>query len=183
MTPVGEKEIETQRRVVALFRDGLGYRYLGDWRDRDGNRNVESRILASFLKRGGHTANVIAKAIAKLDQAAALGAHELARIRETALQPRRGRLGRWEERLEVQLRAQVDVALCHLASDAGLRRSEAARLEWSDFTEWDDGSGRLRIAPSKGHDEQVVYITPFATAYLRDLRMMQGVLDDGAPWI
>ncbi len=73
MTPVGEKEIETQRRVVALFRDGLGYRYLGDWRDRDGNRNVESRILASFLERGGHSANLIAKAVAKLDQAAALG--------------------------------------------------------------------------------------------------------------
>jgi len=73
MTSVGEKEIETQRRVVALFRDGLGYRYLGDWRDRDGNRSVESRILASFLKRGGHSANLIAKAVAKLDQAAALG--------------------------------------------------------------------------------------------------------------
>ena len=114
-------------------------------------------------------------------QAAALGAHELARIRETALQPRRGRLGRWEERLEVQLRAQVDIALCHLASDAGLRRAEAARLEWSDYTEWDDGSGRLRIAPSKGHDEQVVYITPTAAAYLYDLRMMQEVLDEGAP--
>ncbi len=73
MTPVGEKEIETQRRVVALFRDGLGYRYLGDWRDRDGNRNVESRILTSFLERGGHSANLIAKTVAKLDQAAALG--------------------------------------------------------------------------------------------------------------
>ncbi len=94
-------------------------------------------------------------------QAAALGAHELAQIRATALKPRRGRLGRWEERLEVQLRAQVDVALCHLASDAG--------------------SGRLRIAPSKGHEEQVGYITPLATAYLRDLRTMQAVLDDGAP--
>ena len=73
MTPVGEREIKTQRRVVALFRDGLGYRYLGDWRERDGNRNVESRILASFLKRGGHSANLIAKAVAKLNQAAALG--------------------------------------------------------------------------------------------------------------
>ena len=114
-------------------------------------------------------------------QAAALGEHELAQIRATALNPRRGRLGRWEERLEVQLRAQVDVALCHLASDAGLRRSEAARLQWPDFTEWDDGSGRLRIAPSKGHDEQVVYITPFAAAYLRDLRMMQEVLDEWRP--
>ncbi|MDE0071915.1 MAG: hypothetical protein OXO48_19540 [Caldilineaceae bacterium] len=42
-------------------------------------------------------------------------------------------------------------------------------------------SGRLLVAPSKGHDEQVVYITPFAVASLRDLRMMQEVLDDGAP--
>ncbi len=60
-------------------------------------------------------------------------------------------------------------------------RAQAARLEWSDFTEWDDGSGRLRIAPSKGHDEQVVYITPSTAIYLRELRMMRGVLDDGAP--
>ena len=73
MTPVGELEIKTQRRVIALFRDGLGYRYLGDWRDRDDNHSVESRILTSFLKRGGHSPNLIAKALAKLEQAAALG--------------------------------------------------------------------------------------------------------------
>jgi len=114
-------------------------------------------------------------------QAAALGDSELEQIRATALQPRRGRLGRWEERVEVQLRAQVDVALCQLASDAGLRRSEASRLTWDDYEEWPDGSGRLRIAPSKGAtDEQVVYVTPAAAWALRDLRMMQGVLDSGA---
>ena len=73
MTPVGELEIKTQRRVIALLQDGLGYRYLGDWRDRDHNRNVESRILTSFLERGGHSANLIAKALAKLEQATALG--------------------------------------------------------------------------------------------------------------
>ena len=73
MTPVGELEIRTQKRVVTLFRDGLGYRYLGDWRDRDGNRNVESRILTSFLKRAGHSPDLIGKALAKLGQAAALG--------------------------------------------------------------------------------------------------------------
>ena len=73
MTSVGELEIKTQRRVIALFRDDLGYRYLGDWRDRDNNRNVESRILTRFLKRGGHSANLIAKALGRLEQAAALG--------------------------------------------------------------------------------------------------------------
>jgi len=28
---VGKPERETQRRVIALFRDELGYRFLGDW--------------------------------------------------------------------------------------------------------------------------------------------------------
>ena len=34
MTAVGELEAGAQRRVIALFRDRLGYEYLGDWRDR-----------------------------------------------------------------------------------------------------------------------------------------------------
>jgi hypothetical protein len=35
MTIVGQPERVTQDRVVALFRDELGYRYLGDRTDRD----------------------------------------------------------------------------------------------------------------------------------------------------
>ena len=73
MTPVGELERKTQRRVVALFRDSLGYRYLGDWRDRDENRNVESRVLTRFLRRGGHSPSLIEKALAKLEQAVGIG--------------------------------------------------------------------------------------------------------------
>ena len=34
MSPVGEREIRTQRRVAAFFRDALGYAHLGDRRDR-----------------------------------------------------------------------------------------------------------------------------------------------------
>ncbi len=30
MTPVGAFEITSQRRVIALFRGGVGYRHLGD---------------------------------------------------------------------------------------------------------------------------------------------------------
>ena len=40
MTPVGQIEKKTQRRVVKLFRDTLDYDYLGDWTDREGNRNI-----------------------------------------------------------------------------------------------------------------------------------------------
>ena len=38
---VGQSERATQNRVIALFRDVLRYRYLGDWTDRAGNSNIE----------------------------------------------------------------------------------------------------------------------------------------------
>ena len=42
---VGQPERATQDRVIALFRDELHYRYLGDWTDRDGNSNIEEGML------------------------------------------------------------------------------------------------------------------------------------------
>ena len=41
MSAVGQIEKMTQKRVVNLFRDTLGYDYLGNWKDREGNRNIE----------------------------------------------------------------------------------------------------------------------------------------------
>jgi hypothetical protein len=41
MNSIGQAERTTQNRVIALFRDELGYRFLGDWTDRDGNSNIE----------------------------------------------------------------------------------------------------------------------------------------------
>ena len=37
MSRVGQPERATQDRVIALLRDELGWRYLGDWSDRSGN--------------------------------------------------------------------------------------------------------------------------------------------------
>jgi hypothetical protein len=54
MTLIGQPERATQDRVIALLRDELGYRYLGDWRDRDGNSNVEEGLLSAWLSRRGH---------------------------------------------------------------------------------------------------------------------------------
>jgi type I restriction enzyme, R subunit len=61
--PIGQPERTTQNRVIALFRDELGYRYLGDWTDREGNSNIEEGLLTPFLTKGGYTAAQISKAI------------------------------------------------------------------------------------------------------------------------
>ena len=54
MKAVGEREIRTQRRVVAFLREALGYGYLGHWQDRAGNRNVEEDLIRDRLERQGH---------------------------------------------------------------------------------------------------------------------------------
>ena len=73
MTTVGALEIQTQRRVIAHFRDHLGYTLLGNWHERDNNRNIETELLTRFLARQGHTPTLITKALDKLGKAAALG--------------------------------------------------------------------------------------------------------------
>ena len=73
MTQVGELERKTQRRVIRHFRDHRGYTYLGDWHERDDNRNIDPDLLTRFLKRQGHSPALITKALDKLDKAAALG--------------------------------------------------------------------------------------------------------------
>ena len=55
MSTVGQPERATQNRVIALFRDELGYRYLGDWTDRDGNSNIEDGLLSAWLTNNGYT--------------------------------------------------------------------------------------------------------------------------------
>ena len=54
MSTVGEIEKKTQERVVRLFSNKhypscLGYDYLGDWTEREGNRNIEEALLRKFL--------------------------------------------------------------------------------------------------------------------------------------
>ena len=73
MSLVGQREIHTQRRVVAFFRDALGYACLGDWTSRPGNANVEETLLADFLERQGHNRRIIGKTLRELRKAAALG--------------------------------------------------------------------------------------------------------------
>ena len=67
---VGQIEKRTQRRVVKLFRDTLGYDYLGDWTDRIGNHNIEPDLLTSWLKKRGVDEALITRALHLLDTAA-----------------------------------------------------------------------------------------------------------------
>jgi type I restriction enzyme R subunit len=56
MTGIGQPERATQNRVLTLFRNELGYRYLGDWSDREGNSNIEEGLLSAWLTKSGYTA-------------------------------------------------------------------------------------------------------------------------------
>ena len=72
MSTVGQREILTQQRVIAFFRDALGYAYLSDWKDRPNNGNIEPALLTDWLKRQGHHDGIITKVLRELDKAAAL---------------------------------------------------------------------------------------------------------------
>ncbi|SON59588.1 Type I restriction enzyme EcoR124II R protein [Mycobacterium simulans] len=73
MSNVGQPERKTQDHVIELFRDSLGYEYLGNWAHRENNSNVETALLERILQKRGESDVLIAKAIAKLESDASLG--------------------------------------------------------------------------------------------------------------
>ncbi|MDO8475263.1 MAG: type I restriction endonuclease subunit R [Candidatus Rokubacteria bacterium] len=73
MSTVGQRELLTQKRVVAFFKDALDYAYLGHWKDRPDNSNLEEALLTDWLKRQGHSDKIIGKVLFELSKAAALG--------------------------------------------------------------------------------------------------------------
>jgi type I restriction enzyme R subunit len=66
MSDIGKPERATQDRVIALFRDELKYRYLGDWTDREGNSNIEEGILSDCLTKKGYTPAQISAGLYKI---------------------------------------------------------------------------------------------------------------------
>jgi type I restriction enzyme R subunit len=69
MTTVGQIEKKTQARVVALFRERLGYGFLGNRIDRD-NRNIEPELLTFWLEKQGVRGTLITRALHELNKAA-----------------------------------------------------------------------------------------------------------------
>ncbi len=70
MNTVGQRERETQNRVVRLFQEQLGYHYLGNWLEREGNSNIEEALLRSYLVRQGYSKVLIGKAVYELQRVA-----------------------------------------------------------------------------------------------------------------
>lgn len=73
MSTVGQRERQTQARVIKLLHRQLGYDYLGNWIDRANNRNVEEELLRDWLTRRGVSKNLTDRALHQLDKTAALG--------------------------------------------------------------------------------------------------------------
>ncbi len=75
MSMVGQIERKTQQRVVRLFSDSqypgnLSYTYLGDWAEREDNRNIEEALLRAHLAGAGYDEALITQALFLLNKAA-----------------------------------------------------------------------------------------------------------------
>lgn len=70
MAKIGDIERRTQQRVVKLFREQLGYRYLGNWEKREGNSNIEQETLRAWLSKQGHNDALISRALFLFNKAA-----------------------------------------------------------------------------------------------------------------
>ena len=70
MSNIGDIERLTQSRVVDLFKNQLGYKYLGHWQNRQGNNNIEEAEIREYLSAQGYSEVLISGAIMQLKQKA-----------------------------------------------------------------------------------------------------------------
>lgn len=63
---IGKPEWVTQQRVIELFTQKLGYRYLGDWSEREGNHCIEEGLLTAHLAGRGYSPAHIGAALHRL---------------------------------------------------------------------------------------------------------------------
>lgn len=77
MSSIGQIERATQNRIVALFRQRLGYAYLGNWQDAPRSSPIEDDLLRASLRKRGCAEVVIDKALRQLHAAADDVTHSL----------------------------------------------------------------------------------------------------------
>jgi type I restriction enzyme, R subunit len=63
---IGKVERVTQERVVRLFENELGYRFLGSWQERPRNSNVDENLVSEWLRGRGYSTQQIDRAIFEL---------------------------------------------------------------------------------------------------------------------
>ena len=73
MSNIGDKERVTQSRIVKLFQEKLGYDYLGNWKEREGNACVEVGLLTKWLQRRNVDSRLITKALTTLNKSISIG--------------------------------------------------------------------------------------------------------------
>ena len=90
-------------------------------------------------------------------------------IRRVACTPRRGLFGHIESPTLALYRGLVDIALFETLFYAGLRRSEAAELRWSDLERKKDSSGLVSIYRSKKREPDNVQVVAIPKRTMDDL--------------
>ncbi|MGO1368094.1 type I restriction endonuclease subunit R [Senegalia sp. (in: firmicutes)] len=65
MSKVGQRERQTQNRVVNVFTDKLNYNYLGNFEDRENNSNIKEELLRNYLKEQNYSDTLINRATSK----------------------------------------------------------------------------------------------------------------------
>jgi len=63
MSAIGQKERITQNRLIKLFQKKLKYRYLGNWEEKEDNKNICTDILTQYLTKCGYSKTLISKAL------------------------------------------------------------------------------------------------------------------------
>ena len=65
---ISRPEIETQKRIIKLFTNELGYKYNGDWSEKDNNTNIEANLLKRNLRERNYTDEEIQIALLKVQK-------------------------------------------------------------------------------------------------------------------
>lgn len=71
---IGDPERVTQNRVIDLLTSKeMGYDYIGYWKKRENNSNIEKEYVIKFLKKQGYSDELIRKAVNHIESSAKLG--------------------------------------------------------------------------------------------------------------
>ncbi|MCO4097922.1 MAG: type I restriction endonuclease subunit R [Gemmatimonas sp.] len=159
MISESRSERATQDRVIALFRDTLGYQYLGNWESRPGNRHIETALLRANLTRRGYSAAHISAALLELEKAAEVAGSTLyqANLRTYSL---------------LRYGAKVQVA-------AGAPHDTVHFVEW-DEPALNDFAIAEEVTLTGGHERRpdvVLYVNGIAMAVLELKRSSVEVAD------